>query len=771
MNGRNALAASDAGLSRLELADRSAFTPAAYDRRPTLSPTEATALGAARSELEQWRDPAWPWATDLTRVVRPLADAAAAIELPSARGRRPRDEAVALVLGACADEGRSVWGLDEAVWVRLVGADQGAFFAAHPTPPDPAVRSYVMALGYLLGCFSDLARYGRYERERLARKVFGRTRVDAAVGQVRSILRSWGYQGVGHPGLSSALCEALLAAGSPRLADLSTELIEELRAAPHVGVSRRSELHQVQRALAALGITAAPASPGAGQTVALEGVDPAWAAWIRHWLATTTVAPATRKHNLTGLARVGRWLVATQPGVTEPGGWTRELCAAYVAALDRSSIGEHTARQGHIAWRLGQPLSARTKDGYLGALRAFFRDCQEWGWIARRFDPGRALATPRSIKALIGPKPRVIADEIWAKLLWAGLNLEAADLPPEPSRRYYPPELVRAIALTWLFGGLRSDEIRRLRRGCVRWQADAGSAGERRRDESICLLDVPAHKTGTSFTKPVDPLVGEAIAAWEAVRPEQPAIVDPRTSELVELLFCYRARPFDKAYLNRRLIPLLCAKAGVPSADARGRITSHRARSTIASQLYNAKEPMTLFELQAWLGHRSPATTQHYAQITPTTLSRAYADAAYFARNVRVIEVLLDREAIETGAAADGRPWQFFDLGHGHCTYSFFEQCPHRMACARCDFYVPKASTAGQLLEARGNLQRMTCEIPLTDDERAAVEDGATAVENLLDRLADVPTPAGPTPRQLTAAGRQLPVLDSIPVRPSVEGA
>jgi hypothetical protein len=80
-------------------------------------------------------------------------------------------------------------------------------------------------------------------------------------------------------------------------------------------------------------------------------------------------------------------------------------------------------------------------------------------------------------------------------------------------------------------------------------------------------------------------------------------------------------------------------------------------------------------------------------------------------------------------------------------------------------------STAGQLLEARGNLQRMLCEIPLTDDERAAVEEGAMAVENLLNRLADVPTPAGPTPRQFTAAGRQLPVLGPLSIRSSDEGA
>ena len=247
----------------------------------------------------------------------------------------------------------------------------------------------------------------------------------------------------------------------------------------------------------------------------------------------------------------------------------------------------------------------------------------------------------------------------------------------------------------------------------------------------------------------VDPLVGEAIANWEARRPVQPLLFDRKTGEQVATLLCFRGPPVPTEYFNRALIPLLCRKAGVPLADARGRITSHRARATIASQLYNAKEPMTLFELQAWLGHRSPETTQHYARITPTTLAKAYHDAGYFARNVRTIEVLIDRDAITSGAAAKGTPWQYFDLGHGLCTYSFFEQCPHRMACARCDFYVPKDSTKAQLLEAKSNLQRMLAEIRLTDDERAAVTEGATAVDNLLERLADVPTPAGPTPRQL----------------------
>ena len=74
------------------------------------------------------------------------------------------------------------------------------------------------------------------------------------------------------------------------------------------------------------------------------------------------------------------------------------------------------------------------------------------------------------------------------------------------------------------------------------------------------------------------------------------------------------------------------------------------------------------------------------------------------------------------------------------------------MACARCDFYLPKVSTHAQLVEAKGHLLRMLTTIPLTEPERAAVEDGAAAVEQLLDRLADTPTPAGPTPRELGAA-------------------
>jgi hypothetical protein len=78
-------------------------------------------------------------------------------------------------------------------------------------------------------------------------------------------------------------------------------------------------------------------------------------------------------------------------------------------------------------------------------------------------DATRTFATPRSVKALIAPNPPVLADDVGAKLLLAGLNLEEADLPTgstsfRPERQgwpAYPRALVKATAIAWLFTGLR----------------------------------------------------------------------------------------------------------------------------------------------------------------------------------------------------------------------------------------------------------------------------------------------------------------------------
>jgi hypothetical protein len=122
------------------------------------------------------------------------------------------------------------------------------------------------------------------------------------------------------------------------------------------------------------------------------------------------------------------------------------------------------------------------------------------------------------------------------------------------------------------------------------------------------------------------------------------------------------------------------------------------------------------------------------------------------------IQVLVDRDTILSGAAAGGQPWKYYDLGEGWCTYDFFAKCPHRLACARCPFYLPKESHRGQLLAVKDGIQRMLEELELTDEERAALEGDRDAVAALADRLADVPTPAGPTPKELGAGTALIPL-------------
>lgn len=162
--------------------------------------------------------------------------------------------------------------------------------------------------------------------------------------------------------------------------------------------------------------------------------------------------------------------------------------------------------------------------------------------------------------------------------------------------------------------------------------------------------------------------------------------------------------------------------AAIPARSRRRRRTSHathpaipltshfteKVQITAGTRLINRDVPQEI--VRRILG-RSPESTQHYAKITPNTLAKAYNDAGYFDSNVRTIEVLVDRNAATSGAAAAGEPWQHYDLGHGFCTYTFCEQCPHRMACARCDFYIAKESSKSQLLQAKSNLQRMLVSI------------------------------------------------------------
>ena len=113
--------------------------------------------------------------------------------------------------------------------------------------------------------------------------------------------------------------------------------------------------------------------------------------------------------------------------------------------------------------------------------------------------------------------------------------------------------------------------------------------------------------------------------------------------------------------------------------------------------------------------------------------AKSYSDGL-LRTNLRAIEVLVDQELVRNGRAAN-EPWKFYDLGHGYCTYDFFDQCPHRMACAKCSFYLPKDRRKRSFSKPKQNLLRLRQDILLADAELSAVEDGLTAYEQLLKKL------------------------------------
>jgi hypothetical protein len=292
--------------------------------------------------------------------------------------------------------------------------DQAEFRRNAPAWAGDEVRPYLAAHAHLLGSFTEFHRLGSFQRLTLSWRIFGRDRVSGEITRVRAVLAEWGYR-LGQDDdtlLPMVVCQLFLLNRNPHLEDLSTELFDRVRRDRLLEGARLNTLFALQRAVSALGICDPPRHRTGDHSAKATGGTPVWEQWVDRWHTTSTLTPRTRGNVRSSLLKVGRWLAAEHPEAADPVAWTRQTCAAWVAALDRMNVGDYVQRTSGLKDRVGKPLEASSKDGQLSAIRRFFADCQEWEWLPRRFDPQRALATPRSVTALLGPNPRVIADEI-----------------------------------------------------------------------------------------------------------------------------------------------------------------------------------------------------------------------------------------------------------------------------------------------------------------------------------------------------------------------
>lgn len=706
-----------------------------YDRSLDLTPVE-------RQVLADWnsRRGYHPLKGSLARLYQPLAD----VFSPVQRNRHGIKRTFTFVLEEVRRTGVPYWAWTDRHWLDLLNGPDASASSSR------MARPYLLAAAYLLTGFSRAHDIKQNPFLAVAaRIIFGSDQFEGEYLRLEGTLVRLGYGRISlHNCLSMVLAALMLEQRDPRLESFEAALLERARARHGDPIARN--IGKVSHGLAALGVLATPLRMRnyvGWREKSVEGIDQEWAAWCRRWRETSTLRFKTRETNYSFMLRTGLWLAKAHPEVTSPAHWTVEVCADFLAAVDRLTVGEWVlSSSSHVRQRnAGKPMDANSKRTIYHAVRRFLGDIQLWGWATLRCNPRYHLATPTSVLRLAGVNPRTIDDAVWLKLVWASLNLEERN---RLSEIHYPIELLRAVAVVWTHAGLRGNEILRLRQGCARAQDDAvvDEVGGVTPAGTLCYLDVPAGKTFRAHTKPVALAVKERVDAWAAVRPQQGTVEDNVTGERVQMLFQIRGRPPGKMILNRTIIPMLCAKAGLPLRDTMGAITSHRGRASAVTALASVPQGMTLPELMAWCGHRNPKSTMHYIRVRPTQLASAFAKADQMAHMVRV---LIDQEAVLSGTARDGAPWKFYDLGYSYCTNAFWSTCPHRMACVGCSFNLPKNSAKAMAVEALTSVTRLLEEVPLSPDERAAAEGDMAALDGMLAKLRELPALDGRTPHEI----------------------
>jgi integrase len=357
-------------------------------------------------------------------------------------------------------------------------------------------------------------------------------------------------------------------------------------------------------------------------TQTLTNVPAEWATACQQWYDLSDLPKPTRDGYYIWLLRIGRWLECTYPNVTSPAEWTPDVAYTFVQAVTQNMIPRSLllsdVKEIDEVEKQFKPSSI---DRYLAISRTFFTDCREKRLFSIQIVPERDLQTPKHIRRQIEPNPRAIVSDVWKALLCAGIELSQADLDAQRSENIgcYPLEMVRALAMIWLFGGLRPGQIRLLEVDCIEWQLNGVPlriCDEAPPLDATCYIKVPPHKGMGSFSKDVSPYIGLAIQAWEHVRSETSPLDNKGTNTPQKLLFVHNMHLISETYLNKVLIPLLCRKAGVDIYDTKGKITAHRARSNALTELaYNRERPRTLDDLRRWAGHGSIPPLMSYIEL------------------------------------------------------------------------------------------------------------------------------------------------------------
>jgi len=578
----------------------------------------------------------------------------------------------------------------------------------------------------------------------LARIVFGTRKVTEEYEKLATVIFGSGGSGyvkgrTQNSHLRATLLLAMLVNRNPHIDAFS---VESLRATKQLLVYTTYEgtMHWIIRALVHLGIVKETALtdllggdvvPSLWWEYTKPDVDPTWLVWVQAYSTQTNRGDeGYRKGEFYLLLITGRWLKKYHPEIVSPDQWNETLGYEYVTWVCHAKRDELLSESASIFRKASKdqlPLQARSIDGRIGAVRRFFqalrrRSYQVSGQISQRlviaFDPGEVLVTPENIKRRMVPNPRTLDPAWWQKLTWAAATLSMQDLATCGASRF-PLAYYRAAGLVWVTGARRADEIRRLKVGCVsrEWASEMRDEDGHQiePEEDLAFLRIPVNKMRGEFWIPIPSYTADAIEVWEQLRPKlQDPQIDRKEHKPTTYLFMVRNQLMGREFLNNSIIPLLCKVAGlvdedgIPLHDAVGKITSHRARSTLATWL--RRDGLSLTYIAKFLGHTDLKSLPWYLR----------EEKHLFAREVRkhnplnrVVTAILDTEALKRGA---GEPVVFYYLGYGDdgrphmCASPDYSTCIHQMHCRRCEMYVD--AQQAQVIERRPGVLTIEVHIP-----------------------------------------------------------
>jgi integrase len=665
--------------------------------------------------------------------------------------------------------GKIFWEWSTGKWMEVLCPNPTLFEEKHGKWKN--IRTTLMDVAYLLGGITDLRAAGMtQEVVEFASVYFGRERVHEQCQRLFGALTGVGY-GDGKQSFSyllHGLSLLFILQRSPFLEDISEDILDEL--SKESLKYRRQAMIKVRLALHHLKILPLREEVEISDRFSLSsaGMAKEWYEWCQTWHERAVdLTPHVRRHYAGDILAIGRWLHERAPEIRTPEQWTEDLALHFRSDLCFWTYGQYA---GDIARRrlearglLGKPLQACGIVAHLASIRRFLTDLTRKphavkGESARRisldFVPNEVLTVPDHIKRAIDRvNPRDIDLRVWAKLAIAAATLSQGDLP-QGTR--YPLSLQRALGLLWVTSARRPNEIARLRLDCLRedWdpemQSDepiviahpnaqqAPEEGEKG-PPKIYYLYVPTGKNRGPFWIWIPDYTANAIIIWKQERPlQQQKQRDWKTGEEVDLLFCYRDRKVAQDFLNESLIPTLCAKAGVDTEDARGRITGHRGRSTRLTLLRN--NGVSLDDLAEYAGHADSRTIRAYARQNPIQLHRRIRKADDVSR---VIEGVIDMEA-----AAQGLPALRWFIGYEtdgepmYCGNQIYVTCPHRLECAKCGMFI--GGERARLLHEGENTLPIESKVPMTPIEKCVIAGDEAGAEACRAELRQIPPPEAP---------------------------